>query len=637
MKTEKYSIHLLPDFDIHIKAINGMTLRLFLVFSIVLSSFLPCFSQKYDAVVVEYNTDCSVFPLEVVENVTHVIQVNNRNGDDYSIVTIPYSKDLKISDLEAHLEDASGKVVRQLKKSEIIDRNEINGDLYNDRFEKVFQLKHNSYPYRIRYSFTHTRKNYMSITYWSPVRSQIIPTIKATLHVNIPNEIKYSIRIKDISKYSIDTTNAGVKLNFESSYPSPVKDEICSVDDFPFVNILPITFTNRIPGSWESWKDYGDWIYRLNEGLDVLPQSEKTIVANLIQGKTDKIEIVRALYHYMQDHTRYISVMIGIGALQAFPAEYVCRNKYGDCKALTNYLKALLKEAGIDSYYTIVESDEYPDKFYADFPSHQFNHVILMVPLDNDTIWLENTNSLLPMDYVNVNIQNRYGLLIDKTNSKLIKIPALSEREVFESKRLNYNIVKDGSAIVNMSCTYRGYEFEYFLALSSLTEQSDRDLRIRKMMMFDNYEVVDWKIRKSNRDSAFINLDVNLKLNKFLNNIGTDQYFALNDIGIPSFSNPAARTRPVTIPYPVYISDTLVFNLPENYQLKNQITPINIQSPYGSFELSVSTENNMIKAVKTFKLKAGEYLLDAYPEFYKFIESARKNDKAKIVIKQINL
>lgn len=52
----------------------------------------------------------------------------------------------------------------------------------------------------------------------------------------------------------------------------------------------------------------------------------------------------------MQQNTRYISIQLGIGGWQPFDAEYVAQKKYGDCKALTNYMFSLLKEAALDQF-----------------------------------------------------------------------------------------------------------------------------------------------------------------------------------------------------------------------------------------------------------------------------------------------
>jgi transglutaminase-like putative cysteine protease len=137
-----------------------------------------------------------------------------------------------------------------------------------------------------------------------------------------------------------------------------------------------------------SWKDFGKFVYSLKVGRDQLPDNIKQTVHQLADGLTDPKQKISRLYEYMQKNTRYVGIQLGIGGWQPFDAKYVATNGYGDCKALVNYMYSLLKEAGINSYYTLVRAGKYANYITTEFPSQQFNHVILCVPLQKDTVRL---------------------------------------------------------------------------------------------------------------------------------------------------------------------------------------------------------------------------------------------------------
>jgi len=72
--------------------------------------------------------------------------------------------------------------------------------------------------------------------------------------------------------------------------------------------------------------------------------SETTIqeVTTLVSKASTNKEKAKLIYQYVQNKTRYISIQLGIGGWKPILASEVDRLGYGDCKALTNYTKALL-------------------------------------------------------------------------------------------------------------------------------------------------------------------------------------------------------------------------------------------------------------------------------------------------------
>ncbi|NJM26365.1 MAG: hypothetical protein HC859_13660, partial [Bacteroidia bacterium] len=95
-----------------------------------------------------------------------------------------------------------------------------------------------------------------------------------------------------------------------------------------------------------------------------------------------------------------MSIQLGIGGWQPFEASVVDKNGYGDCKALSNYAVAMLKEAGIKGYYCLVQAGEEPAKLDPMFAENHFNHIIVAVPLKQDTVWLECTSQTNPYGYL---------------------------------------------------------------------------------------------------------------------------------------------------------------------------------------------------------------------------------------------
>jgi hypothetical protein len=306
-------------------------------------------------------------------------------------------------------------------------------------------------------------------------------------------------------------------------------------------------------------------------------------------------------------------------------------------------MKALLHVAGIESYYTIVYAGDQPLDLIKEIPYQQFNHVILAVPIENDTIWLENTNKISPCGYLGSFTQNRYALMVSKNDSHLVRIPALKNENCIESHKIEYDINTAGYANLRLHSTFTGWSFDLFNGLNYDFNGYDKNKIIQerikyfhKIVPYDNFDIIDWNFKKSDRDSASIGLFSTVTLNKFLNPLGNDLYFNTSSITTPNFTVPSSRKKPVNLPYPIYTIDTLIYNIPQGYQVKTIPENADIKTQFGEFTTSYSSEGNKVLAIKSFELYPGNYQAEVYPDFYKFIAKVKDADAKGVVIKSDN-
>ena len=592
-------------------------------------------SQTYNAEVLNYRSIREVENDNLIEVDSVTIQINNREGNKYAEIEVEYSKNEELWYVDAWIETMSGTKVRHLKKSNIVDKSAISAiSMYEDHFKKCFELKYNEYPYKVTYTFKKQLTNFLYIANWSPVLDISIPTRKASLNVVFPKNFKVNTYKQYVLKTFKDSIHENTSLKFTALYNKPFTDEIYSQPEnfIPTVIVAPVNFFYGVKGCLKDWQSFGNWQYKLLEGLDLLPEKEKKVISSLTKGITDKKEIVRVLYHYMQDNTRYINVTLGIGGLKPYPASYVAQNKYGDCKALTNYMKAILAYAGVESFYTLVFAGDQPHDLIKNFAEQQFNHAILAVPVDKDTIWLENTSNINPFGYMGSFTQNRPALLISNDNSKLVRIPALKKEDNLITSNYIFDLELNGNTKAVATFCIKGNGFDIFNYLNSTYNDNIKDRYIREYLLED-CELTDWRIKKFDRDSARIDLNTHQIYLKMLNQLGTEYYFSIHSMSVPAFTNPANRTLPVSLPYPIYKRDTLIYNLPNGFEIKNNPNPVRIESEFGNYKQKVDALEGKIIVIKSFELSAGNYNNEQYQDFYKFIKSVKEFDSRKLIIK----
>lgn len=608
----------------------------YLIFSVITFHTSFCFAQNADAEVLLNDTKVSVSNGKLIRNTIIEILINNRNAEKYTDIDLLFSKKDKLTKIDAYIKDVSGSTIKKLKSPDIKTRSAISDySFYEDNFVKEFSLKHNVYPYILCYQYQEEQSSFLYLEHWSPVISLSVPTHKASLQVQIPKDFKIAVRKQFVDNHKTDTTEKFITYTWTASYQKQIEPEIYSPDLFfsmPYVFIVPHKFNFELDGSFASWKDYGNWHTRIMEGMNDLPEDEKVHLLSLVKGVNDPKQKIKMLYHYLQDVTRYINVTIETGGLKPYPASYVAVNKYGDCKALSNYFKSVLELIGIKSYYTKVYADDVIKPIDKTFPSQQFNHIILCVPVEKDTIWLDCT-SKGPFNYLGTFTQNRDAFLVEKDNSRFVNTPQLTEKMVHFDRKIKVKYDSNSNNInLDFKNIYRGNMFEYLSGANTQTNESNLKQIITDNCIVPGVNLLDFKLIPAHRDSSFITLNYQASSKNIYQKYGNELIMRMIPFAVPAFKDLKTRKNPVQLNYPIYRTDTIEYDIPNGYFVMNDIKNQSFETNYGSYSLEFSKNNDNIRMYKSFILKAGYYSADQYKAFYDFIQQVIDSEKNVCVL-----
>jgi len=605
-----------------------MRKRLFFFLLLLFSSGF-CFAQTVENEILNWTSLNRVSGNKLIRTDTIMIQINSRMGDSGADIAIPYTKKDKITIGDAWIEDMNGNVVRRLKANEIKSRNAISGySLYEDNFIKTFQLKYNTYPYKIVYSYRIIYSDFLSLFSWNPRygKQQNIKQFKFTVEVPQDYPIKY--KQKAVDEPQINKGEKSVQYVWTGNYKSPKKEtEAYESKQLPEIKALPLTFKYGINGSWESWTSFGDWIAALNRNMDVLPPEEKQNIDRLLSGVTGNKEKMRILYKYLQTHTRYVNVTIDLGGLKTYPASYVSINKYGDCKALCNYMKSMLAYAGIPAYYTLISAGKRPRAIDKSFPSQAFNHVIVTVPFEKDTVFLECTSKNIPFGYLGTFTQNRDAFMIIPGGSRFIQTPALTPEDVLCRRTIRTD--ESNNAEIEMVC--RGSDYEELTYLNREADKNQTDKYVRSNLLSDiSSSVYKWELSESGDDKPEITLKATAGLQNSIKKYGNNWVLPNFPYELPGFEPVDKRTENVRIYYPVFRQDSIYYHL-DDKSISRFPDPVAIQTKYGYYIMNYKlTDDNQVLITKELLIRQGIWTLDEYPDFYNFIASIKNAEKKNI-------
>jgi hypothetical protein len=530
--------------------------------------------------------------------------------------------------------------MREIKNSEIKDRSLVSDfSLFEDSRAKYVEVFLNTYPYTIEYEWETEFDGLLFFPNWMPQEYPAVSVQNSEFKVIIPEKLNFRYKEKNL-KTPVRIENSGdtkVFLWSAQNMPAfePEQFSPRSRDFLPFVITAPDEFMieNRT-GKLDTWKNFGGWIYQLNRNRNQLPVETKTKIQSLISGITDKKEIAKKLYEYMQSKTRYVGIQIGIGGLQPFEAKVVDKNGYGDCKALSNYMQALLEEAGIPSYYTLISGDENENKnLLPDFPNAGFNHVILCIPYEKDTVFLECTNQKIPFGYIGNFTDDRDALLITPDGGQITHTTKYAQLENSQFRKADVTIEPTGNIKVKIRTTYAGLQYDNVSGLFDLNIENQKKILYEGLTISNmNIESVAYTNEKNRLPKAIEQLG--MSVNNYATVSNNRVFVTLNLLNKKTYIPPDLKERRTNIflKMAYYDADTIQYQLPEGYQIEYKPQPVQITSEFGEYQTNIIAANNTITYIRIIKMNEGLFPAEKYNELKDFYKKIVNSDKEKLVL-----
>ncbi len=569
------------------------------------------------------------------------VTIFNENGKTYARKTIGYNKLTKINDFNAFAFDASGKQIKRLKNSEIYDQAAFDGvSLYSDQRLKSVNLVQVTYPYTVEFDYEVEYKYLYSIPGSVFISDEKVSVQKISYQLIFPQALtpRYKIiNIEDNGKRSKQPDgNESILWSYENLVPikfepnGPHRLEVC-----PQIIVAPSQFEYEgYSGNMSSWKEYGKWNSKLNLGRDELPEQTKQKIKELTKGASTTQEKTKRIYEYLQSKTRYVGIQLGIGGLQPFTAREVDETGYGDCKALSNYTIAMLKEAGIKSYYTTIQAGENEPEVMLDFPSHQANHVVVAVPNGRDTLWLECTSQTKPFGYLGSFTEDRSALMITEDGGKIVRTTSYTPDQNLQSRTAEVKIDASGNALAKVRTSYSGIQYENG-GLSEMVDQHQDEQKkwLQNFINLPTFTLNSFSIsaQKNMIPSATVNLD--LTLNRFASVSGKRFFVTPNLMNKISYiPEKVADRKTQVVRHSNYIDrDTVILELPESIYPEFLPEPTVIKSKFGEYNASVKFDQGKIIYTRTMKVWKGRYSKETYQELIDFYKNVSKADNVKLV------
>ncbi len=573
-----------------------------------------------------------------VQKIKVAVCIVDQYSKRYNSIGAPYRKNEKISGFKAEIYDKDGNFVKKLKSNEIKDVSSVSSfSLFEDDRVLYADFIHGQYPYTLVYEYE--RKvdgllNYPSKYFQNMVG---VGVVSSQLNLIIPNDIQFKYKEFNLTQ-KVVISDLGKKKMYswveKNLKPFEIVELLPPIIDFlPMLLLAPINFAEGgYEGNMDTWENFGKWSLKLNKDRDVLSESKINELRLLVKDAKNDKEKAMILYKYMQDRTRYVSVQLGIGGYQPFTAEYVDSKGYGDCKALSNYMFSLLKAVGVKSNYALILAGEGDDDLLADFVSSQFNHAILCVPLAKDTIWLECTSQQQPFNFLGSFTDDRHVLLITENGGELVKTPRYGKNLNTLIRKGRLKIDSEGKAVGEVNTVFNGLQYENRDGWVNKTAKEQTDA-LKSVYTVGGLEFNSFKFTENKCEIPNIEEYLNINILGFAPVTNKRMFLKLNVFnGNSNVPKNEERKLPFKLWNEYVDTDTIYFEIPEEYTVESIPFPINLQSKFGTYSCTVIQNGNVISYTRTVTAEKGLFLAADYRAYFEYCRQIVKADKAKLVL-----
>ena len=381
------------------------------------------------------------------------------------------------------------------------------------------------------------------------------------------------------------------------------------------------------------WDEVGRWYWDLQKHR-VAPSAEvRARAEELVRDKKTELEKVEALYDFVATNFHYVSLSFGLGRYQPHAAGEILASRYGDCKDKHTLLASLLESVGLHAYPALINSSREIDP---EVPSpSQFDHVITVVPLQEQYVWMDTTTEVAPFRLLALTLRNKKALVIPGDRpASLVRTPAdppFPNRQVME---IEGKISDLGKLEATVRQTMRGdNELALRAAFRRISPSQWKDL-VQTLEVFYALpgEVNEVQAGDPADTGGPFHFEYRVSQPNYLDWSArkTQPALFLPMLGLPEVDMDAEdQNEALRLGAPAEIDVRLKLELPRRYVARAPVA-VTVKRDYGEYRSTYSLEDNRVTAERVLVTRVGELPASRASDYLAFRRAVRSDEDQKL-------
>ena len=569
----------------------------------------------------------------------YVVLVLNEIGFNAIDLSENYNKSNRIKNLNVSIYNSFGGKTKQFVKADFKDRSLLDDStMFSDNRILYLDYTPTTYPFILEYECVTESVNTAFLKAWLPITNLHETVLEATLEIVKNPECTVYVKDQKLEDFKVEKTESATKTTYSVKNILAIKPE-ANTDyskEFPVVKMyLKKASLEGYDLNMNSWSEFGKMYYDyfIKENSTI---SEKTKLKldNIISVNDSKLDKIKKIYKYVQDNTRYVSVQVGVGGWKPMEVSDVEKYGYGDCKALSNFTRSILKAYDIESYYTVLYGGD-KRKLDEEIISMQGNHAILSVPNEEKYIFLECTSQTNPFSYLSDFTSNRNALIIKPTGSEIVKTSEYKTDTNTQITKSKITVLENGSISGTAEIISKNIQYKNVSHLETKSLKEQMDYYKNHFDHLNNFEISNLKLNNNKEDFSFSE-GFNFKAENYYEKSVNSIILPLNTLNRYSSIPSKYRNKKFSfeVEYGFIDADEIEIVLPQNYSITQLPEMITLKEKFGEYNASVMFKDNKLIYKRKLTINDGVYAKEDYETYRKFKEQISKSDNIKIIIDQ---
>lgn len=584
-----------------------------------------------------------------------ILRPEAQNTPEWNNIEVEFGKDQKVSDLRSWTITADGRELAT-GKNDVVQEGFLYDIEYTDAQAQTLKFIEPRVGSVIGYEYVFKNRPFMFEDDWYFQDTVPVHTSRVTLQ--LPSGWDYTAHFFNMPEQKPANPSPGHYVwelhDFAAVDSEPQMPPWRSVAEWMGLKYFPRNPALRAKTTG-TWQDIGLWYNGLIlHQRDVTPEIQQKVAA-LTAGIPDTLGKMRAIADYMRG-IRYFAVEIGIGGFQPHSAAEVFSRGWGDCKDKVTLLSAMLSQIGIESYYTMVDTNR--GIVRADYPSLEGDHMILAIRLPADLtdgslaatvndpklgrlLFFDPTNEYVPLGNLPWYLQDSYGLVMAPDGGHIIKMPLLPPlanrvlRQADLSLDASGNLVGqvdevrwgtpasvEREELHEMVPAKRAQIFERFLG-SSLGDFALGRASVGELDNYDeslvlNYQFAAYGYAKTAGDLLIVRPRV----------LGVDSGM----LDVLTGKNP--RKYPVEFGDATRLDDIFNIKLPAGYKPEELPSPVQADCPYASYKSDVTLNGDILHYQRTYELKDVDVPAGSLSDLRSFFAKIANDEQSSAILRR---